>query len=199
MDEAARERWDARYREAPDSAVMPACVLTEYAHLLPATGDALEVACGLGGNALWLAGRGLRVQAWDISPVAIERLSHRAAAEHMAVDVQVRDALAAPPEAGAFDVVVVSRFLERALCPALSAALRPGGLLFYQTYTREAVTDNGPRNPAFRLGPNELLRLFPDLRVLAYREEGRIGDPGQGWRDEALLVAVRADGGHVLE
>jgi hypothetical protein len=80
------------------------------------------------------------------------------------------------------------------LFPALAAALRPGGLLFYQTWTREAVTGRGPANPAYRLEPGELLRAFAGLRVLAYREEGRVGDVARGVRDQAWLVAMRPAG-----
>ncbi len=183
-------RWDARYREA-DSVVAPAAVLHENAHLLPATGDALELACGLGGNALFLAERGLQVQAWDISGVAVARLAETAKARNLHVQARQRDVLAHPPRPSSIDVLVVTRFLERDLAPALSAALRPGGLLFYQTFTREAADESGPSNPAFRLAPNELLNLFRDLRVLVYREEGRVGRLDEGFRNEALLVAQR--------
>jgi tellurite methyltransferase len=53
------------------------------------------------------------------------------------------------------------------------------------------VDDRGPGNPLFRLAPNELLRLFPGLRVIAYREEGLFGDSAQGLRNEAWLVAAQ--------
>jgi len=99
--------------------------------------------------------------------------------------------VAQPPEAGSFDVIVVAHFLERALAPALMAALRPGGLLFYQTFIKEKVTDRGPGNPSYRLGRNELLKLFPSLEVVVYREEARIGDTTRGFRDQAMLVASK--------
>jgi len=83
-------------------------------------------------------------------------------------------------------VIVVSRFLDRGLCPALAHALKPGGLLFYQTYTIDS--SEGPGNPAYRLQRNELLRLFPDLQVIFYREEG-IVDPSS---NEAILIARRS-------
>ena len=64
-------------------------------------------------------------------------------------------------------------------------------MLYYQTFTREAVSAGGPSNPAFRLTPNELLDLFGELRLVAYREEGRLGDLSQGFRDEAWLVGLK--------
>lgn len=177
---AAREKWDRIYRvrvagETPG----PARVLAEHADCLPRSGTALDLACGLGGNALFLARCGLETTAYDISPVALERLAESARVEGLAVAVEARDVVARPPAADGFDVVVVSRFLDRDLVPALMAALRPGGVLFYQTYTVGSPT--GPSNPAYLLRPGELRLLFGELEPLAYREEG----------DQARLVARR--------
>ncbi len=189
--EAQRERWDRRHGEAPDLGQV-ARVLAENDHLVTPGGAALDLACGRGASALHLARLGLRVSAWDLSPVAIGRLSRAAAAEGLAVDAQVRDLMADPLPPGRFDLILVSYFLERELAPAIVEALRPGGLLFYQTFTRQAVTDTGPTDPAWRLGENELLRLFhPPLVVRVYREEGRLGDLARGCRDIAMLVAQR--------
>ena len=190
VGEALREKWDARYRET-QRIPPPARVLAENLHLLPPEGRALDLACGLGENALLLARQGLRVTAWDLSPEAIEHLAHQAASEGLAVTAAVRDVQARPPGAASVDVMVVAHFLDRSLAPALADALRPGGLLFYQTFTQEAISDCGPENPQFRLAPNELLRLFPGLLVRVYREEGRVGDLSRGTRDLALLVAQR--------
>jgi len=185
-----QDKWDQRHAEAaPPSG--PAGVLRDYTHLLPQQGRALDLACGLGRNALFLAGRGLEVDAWDFSPVAIRRLREAASAAGLAVNAETRDVVAAPPPSGRYDVIVVSYFLERPLAPQLVQALRPGGLLYYQTFIQEAVDSTGPQDPAFRLGENELLDLFRALRVLSYREEGRVGDLSGGLRNEAMLVAMR--------
>ncbi len=188
--EALRCKWDSRYR-ATDRFPDPAGVLLENRHLLPTRGRALDLASGLGANALLLARWGLSVSAWDLSPVAIAALKTRAAAEGLALEAEVRDVLCHPPAPARFDVILVSHFLARDLAPAISAALLPGGLLFYQTFVRESVTDQGPGNPAYRLNRNELLRLFSDLVVRFYREEGRVGDLDRGTRDVAQLVAQR--------
>ncbi len=187
-DDELRDKWDARYAQAELSPV-PLEVLAENAHLLPGDGDALDLASGLGGSALFLAARGLHTQAWDLSPVATERL--RRLADGLPLRARVRDVVALPPSPGRFDVICVGHFLDRPLCRSIAAALRPGGLLFYQTFTRERVDDSGPGNPCFRLGRNELLRLFADLDLCFYREEGTIGDPGHGFRNRAQLVAQR--------
>lgn len=183
-------KWDARYREAGEP--MPARVLSENLHLLPARGCALDLACGLGANALLLARCGLESFAWDSSPVAIEKLRAAAAAAGVAVHAELRDVVAQPPEPQGFDVIVVAHFLDRGLAPALVAALRPGGLLFYQTFTRARGGASGPRNPDYLLRENELLRLFSALQPIVYREEGTLGDLARGFRDQALLVAAKA-------
>ncbi len=185
-----RERWNKRHGEAEDLG-QPARVLSDNLHLLPAAGNALDLACGRGPNALLLAQTGLDVSAWDISDVGIKRLRAAAQEYGLSIDAQVRDVLVEPPPVESFDVIVVSHFLERSLAPVLAMALRPGGLLFYQTFSRNAVSQEGPADPRFRLDDNELLQLFPTLRVRVYREEGRLGDINQGWRDLAMLVAQK--------
>ena len=187
-----REKWDSRYREAREGGP-PARVLSENLHLLPRTGKALDVACGLGANALLLAEQGLETQAWDISEVAVARLRERAGALRLELRAAVRNVAARPPEPRSFDVIVVSRFLDRSLAPRLIEALRPGGLLFYQTYTLTRVDETGPSNPDYRLKDGELMTLFAPLRILVYREEGRAGDPKRGFRNEALLVAQKRE------
>ena len=190
--ESQREKWDQRYRTAegfPETAL----VLREYPHLLPPAGRALDLACGLGASALWLAERGFRVKAWDLSAVAIARLSALARDRGLSLEAAVRDVIAEPPPPGCFDLILVAHFLDRGLAPAIAAALRPGGVLFYQTFSRESVSSCGPSDPAYRLAPNELLRLFPNLIVRAYRDEGRLGEITRGIRDLALLVAQMPD------
>jgi 2-polyprenyl-3-methyl-5-hydroxy-6-metoxy-1,4-benzoquinol methylase len=194
MSDSDRIKWDARHAVAPDHDDGPAEVLDAYSHLLPRAGRALDIACGRGANALFLAQRGLETVAWDISAVAIEALKVRARRLNLAIEAEQRDVVEKPPPASSFDVIVVSRFLDRSLIPALIAALQPAGLVFYQTFLRDAATTEGPRNPEYRLGSNELLTLFAPLRVLAYHEGGRGGDLSQGRGNEAMLVAQnRAD------
>lgn len=188
MSDDLKKKWNARYAGA-DGPGEPAAVLAENLHLLPRSGTALDLACGLGANACLLARRGLQTWAWDLSDVAIERLKGRAQAEGIAVRAKVRDVAAHPPEPASFDVIVVARFLERDLTGAIVRALRPGGLLFYQTFVRDAVDPSiGPPDPAYRLAANELVALFRPLQLVVYREEGTIGDTTRGFRNEAMYV-----------
>ncbi|MGE5238061.1 MAG: class I SAM-dependent methyltransferase [Chloroflexota bacterium] len=186
------DKWDRRYGDRPKNAAAASRVLTENAHLLPPKGTALDLACGLGANATFMAEIGLEVHAWDISSVAIETLRTHAEASGMPVHAAVRDVTRQPPEQEGFDVVVVVHFLDRGLTEHLIAALRPGGVLFYQTFTHTKVNDVGPRNEEYLLSDNELLQMFGSLRILVYREEGRTGDTTRGFRNEAMLVACKS-------
>ena len=92
-----RLKWNQRHGQA-EGPGRPAQVLAENRHLLPAVGEALDLACGLGANALLLAEAGLQVTAWDLSPVAIQRLSQLAGERGLSgLRAEVRDLLAAPP------------------------------------------------------------------------------------------------------
>lgn len=183
-------RWDARNRKLADNSILePIALLRENLHLLPREGRVVELACGMGANIMLLAEQGLECEGWDISPVAIDLLAAAARERGLSLQGVVRDLVAEPPQAEQFDVMIISRYLERSLFAAIAAALKPGGLLFYQTYTQQHVTGGGPSNSEFRLAPNELLRAFPALELIYYREEGRVGDLDHGFRDEAELIA----------
>jgi SAM-dependent methyltransferase len=189
--QALRGKWDERHADA-DKRPAPAEVLMRNLHLLPARGLALDLACGLGGNALTLAQKGLDVVAWDISPVAVQRLNAYAAEAKLTnLNAEQRDVEVSPPPPGQFDLIIVSHYLERSLIPALIDALSPGGLIYYQTFIKAAVSAIGPQNPLFRLDDNELLRLFSCLKLRYYREENRLGDVSEGMRDVAMLVAEK--------
>ncbi|MDH5230042.1 MAG: methyltransferase domain-containing protein [Gammaproteobacteria bacterium] len=195
MDEASKNKWNAIYQKAEQ---MPqAChLLLEFKHLLKNTeAKALDLAAGLGGNAIFLARLGYEVAAWDISDLAMQKLNQFAKENHLNIKGSVVD-LSEPSNwpTALFDVIVISHYLQRELVPLIINALKPKGLLFYQTFTQE-VTDEyaGPRNLQFRLAPGELLRLFDSLQCRVYREEGLLGDLSQGQRNIAWLIAQKSE------
>jgi SAM-dependent methyltransferase len=189
-DNGLREKWNSRHQEAAGIGEA-AAVVTENLHLLPASGSALDLACGRGANAILLAEKGLEVYAWDFSPVALDTLSREMRKRGLTIHGEERDVISRPPEPNRFDLILVTHFLQRELAPAIMAALRPGGLLFYQTFTRSPVVTRGPSDPRYRLGENELLELFGPLKIHFYREEGQLGDPALGHREMAMLVAQK--------
>ena len=190
------DKWNAKYRQAerdgalPDPQPLPA--LTAYASLFPHEGHALDLACGRAANAEWMAQRGLVASAWDCSDVVIAQVADRFACRGLDVDAQVRDVSAQPPAAESFDLIVVSHFLDRTLAEPITAALRPGGWLVYQTFSRDHVGSAGPSNPDFRLKEGELLGLFSRLSPRIFFDLGGRGDGQVGLRDESLLIAQKS-------
>jgi SAM-dependent methyltransferase len=151
----------------------PPCTwLVDNYRLLPRTGDALDVACGRGRHAIWLAESGLTTTAVDHDGAAIEALNREAERRDLPlraekVDLENGQPFPAPDS---FDVIVGFHYLHRPLFPALVAALRPGGVLVYETFTRAQAVRGRPTNPAFLLESGELGELVRPLDILAHRE-----------------------------
>ena len=147
----------------------PCELLVRYVNLLPTHGRALDLACGLAGNALLLAGHGLQTTAVDDNAEVLARAAQHVRNTGLGIELRQQDA-ALPLRPARYDVITVSRFLERGLAPAIERALKPGGLLCYQTFSVDVTPGRGPGNRDYLLKRNELLRLFPSLVVLAYHE-----------------------------
>jgi tellurite methyltransferase len=189
--DALIEKWNRIYHESGQELYSAAQVLTENDFLLPPKGAALDVACGLGNNAVFLAEQGLLVTAWDISSVAIDKLKTYAVREGLKINACQRKITADSFNECSYDVIIVSRFLDRSLSGAIIGALKPDGLLFYQTFTREKTSLKPPHNPDYLLAENELLKMFSPLRVIYYRENAFIGEQSQGLRDEAQFIGQK--------
>lgn len=193
----AADRWNARYSEGfepfPDR---PAQWLVEHRALLGGGGRALDVACGDGRNAAYLARRGYHVEAIDASDVAIDALRGAAGDRGLAVTARVVDLEREPLPAGPYDVIVTMNFLQRDLFGALQAALAPGGLLFYETLGTAHAEQLGRRfNPAYLLERGELLRAFGALEIVAHHEG--VAARADGLRGVESIVARRPLAGPV--
>jgi tellurite methyltransferase len=177
------EEWDQRYRAGEQVFETPAPLVVEFTRPLT-PGSALDLACGPGRNAVYLSQLGWRVTAVDGSSIAIELLT----ANNPSIDAQVadleRDEFAIAPES--FDLVLSCYYLQRSLIPGMKSALRPGGLLIMIVHLAGADQPSGTPTRAY---PGELRALFPDWRVLHYRE----GEPGESGHRHAVgeLVAKR--------
>lgn len=188
-----QRKWDEIYQRADQNTrPQPAFVLKSYDYLLPREGLAVDLACGLGGNALYLAKQGLKTFAWDLSPVAVAHLNQIAEQEQLDLVSEVYDLETMEWPQQRFDVAVVTRFLDRELCKSIVHALRPEGLLYFQTFIRDKDTSIGPSSPEYLLAENELVGLFSGLVIRAYCETGQVGDVSKGFRNEAYLVGQKA-------
>ncbi len=187
-----KKDWNTVYSTAATPGE-PAEVLLDNLHLLPTTGCALDAACGLGANALLLAQHGLQVDAWDASQVAVAKLNSFAVQRDLSVNAVVGNVSELVASRLSWDVIVISHFLDRNFCTQLPALLRPGGLVFYQTFTLACANDGGPRNPDYLLADNELLQLFAGLQIRYFRDEGSTGNRLKGHRGKSFLVAQKAN------
>ena len=142
-------------------------------------------------DAIFLEEHGLTSHAWDIAQQASNRLQDYCDRSNIKINIVTRDVEQHPPSANSFDVINVSYYLERSLSQHIIAALRPNGLLFYQTFTADKVSDEGPSNSNYRLRPNELLEMFSPLQILVYQEYGCVGNYELGLRNVAQLVAQK--------
>jgi len=187
MDSIAE--WDLHYEDVEP--IPPAQVLVENVHLLSKKGRALDIACGLAENSFLLAQKGYRVDAWDNSQVAVDRVNKKSSAMGLSVNAEIKDVNNTVFPTEYYDVIVLTHYLEHSISSNIVSSLKPGGLLFYQTFTQEQVSASGPKELKYRLKPNELLFMFPGLKIIVYREEGTIGNVDQGFRNEALLIAKK--------
>lgn len=175
-----RQRWDQRYQEphyASEREPFPLIVQHVQPLASNASGNdglALDLACGLGHNAVWLARQGYRVLAVDGSLVALRRGLR--AARHHGLNDRILFVLADldhfRPPADCFSLICVIRFLSRGLFPAIRAALKPGGLLIYASLNWHCTETRPDIAPQYLLGPGELLEAFGDYDVIAASEEG---------------------------
>ncbi len=161
------------------SEVGPSSWLVENADLLPRGGEALDLACGTGRHALLLAAAGFDVRAVDRDAGKIRALSAIAERLGLGLRAGVLDLEVEGVDLGeaSCDLILGVHYLHRLLFPAILRALRPGGLLLYETFTVDQASRGKPTNPDFLLKHGELPRLVAPLEILRQREgefEGRM-------------------------
>lgn len=185
--------WNERYRlperPAEDLDAAPTPLLVESAaNLTP--GKALDLACGAGRNALWLAEHGWEVTAVDGAAAAIEIL--RTHAKERALKI---NAIVADLEKGEFqiepsrwDLIAMCYYLQRNLFEPAKRGVAPGGILISIVHVNEPGEADGPH----RLRPGELEQYFAGWEIL-HRHEGKPNDSAHR-RSVAEIVARRPMG-----
>lgn len=144
--------------------------IVRWTQLLLPHAEVLDVACGAGRHLRWLAQQGHRVTGVDrdadaLAQVAATWPEHSPPAHCVHADLENASW---PLATQAFDAVVVTNYLWRPLWPQLLAALRPGGVLLYETFALGQETVGRPARAEFLLAPGELLQTCQALHVVAY-------------------------------
>lgn len=173
--EEQRAHWDLKYEQGLPALTEPdPFFISAYGQFVgqffPNPGTALDLACGLGRHALWLASRHWRVSGVDLSDVAIGKLSQAALELNVNLDLFVGDAAEYKFEPKRFDLIVLFYHLDRNLFPKVVSALKPGGLLICKMSLQWDSGGGLTALGAVPLSRNELPSLVPELHVL-YQEE----------------------------
>ena len=195
MSRADREKWDARYRAGEYQARFhPSALLVQWLPQLDclAGSSALDVACGLGRNAVYLARQGWQVDALDISQVALDRLAATARDNNldircMAMDLERDAGLLASEQ---YELALMVRYTDLALIPSLANAVKPGGFVIVEKHLVTEAEVVGPSNPRFRVAPGTLRSAASGLDIIAY-QEGLVVDPDGRTAALAQLIARR--------
>jgi SAM-dependent methyltransferase len=165
----------------------PSPWVRRWAGLIRAGGRVLDVACGGGRHLRYLGSLGFAVVGVDRDEKALSALEGTGGAELRVADIEAGP-WPFPP--GGFDGVVVTNYLHRPIFPELVAALRPGGVLIYETFALGNERYGRPANPEFLLRPGELLRAVEPLSVVAF-EQGLVSSPKQALVQR--ICAARTD------
>ncbi len=148
----------------------PSSWLVRWAHLIPSGARALDLACGHGRHARWLASRGVHVSGIDRDAAALATMSTLANVTTLVADLEHGPWPLA--EGVTFDAVVVTNYLHRPLFPRIVASVAPGGVLIYETFAQGNERHAKPSNPLFLLAPGELLDVAREagLRVAGFED-----------------------------
>ncbi len=150
----------------------PAKFLSENYGYIPLASKVLDVGMGEGRNTVFLARKGYNVTGVDISAIAV-RKARRLAGEHgIRINAVVSSMEDFKGENNSFDAILVFYYVDRALNEKLVKWLKPGGILIYESHTKKQKTVTGSEKyeDKYLLKELELLRMFPDLRVLKFEE-----------------------------
>jgi tellurite methyltransferase len=182
--------WDERYRKGEHSDDKPHPLILDFTAKLD-PGRALDVACGTGRHAIWLAECGWTVTAVDSSRVALEFLQERAREKSVAVrsvlaDLEQHEFIVTPQS---YELVVVCNYLQRDLFPSIRAGTCVGGIVIAIIAMVDHDPNIRPMNPAYLLNPGELRAQFEGWQVIHAFEGKPSGDSSR--RSTAEIIARR--------
>ncbi|MGZ4975676.1 MAG: class I SAM-dependent methyltransferase [Methylobacter sp.] len=146
----------------------PSFWIVKHAPLIPKAGRVLDLACGNGRHAIWLAEQGYQVEAIDRDAQVVSSMEGMDNINVFIVDLEAGDW---PHSDRKYDGLIVSRYLYRPLLHTLPAMLNPGGVLIYETFMVGNERYGKPSNPDFLLQSDELLEVYsPVLKIIAFEQ-----------------------------
>lgn len=192
-----QQRWNQRYKKQGLESFGDQASewLFEHEELLKIhpKGLALDIACGNGRNAFYLANLGYEVDAVDISDVAIEGVREKAMQSNLSVHPFHLNLEEQPFPQNSYQLIICFNYLQRSLFPNILHSLSEGGILIYETkYLDHIHVLKHEMNPAYVLGYNELLHSFSDLHILHYQEHIKKVGPSQRQKALASLVGINS-------
>lgn len=170
MTEADRIKWDKRHRAKSTEKISPPSEFIKHWIGRCPSGRALDVACGRGRNALFLAAKGYEVDAVDISSQALCNARRSAQISGLKVNWIVHDLDEPFCPDSPYDLIVMVHYLNLPLLTSLSRLLKPDGILLCEQHLATGAEVAGPRNPAFRLTPQQLREAASGLKILELKE-----------------------------
>ena len=180
--------WNERYSRGEQIIKEPMRLLVEAVSKLK-PGRALDLACGMGRHAIFLAERGWQVVAVDASDVGIEIAKAAGRERGVEVDWRVADLerheFEIEPQA--YDLIDLFYYLQRDLFPSIRAGLRPGGRIVAGIQMVDESPDIKPMNPAFLLQPGELRAEFQGWEIL-HDYEGPPSEEGHRRRTAEIVA-----------
>ena len=174
-----KTKWNTKYKERIFQSKEPAPNprLVNLSAFLKG-GTALDLACGLGGNSLFLERMNYQVQAIDISDVAINYIQEQVEKNNLKIYPQVADLTELNNfnwENSPFNLIVISYYLDRSLFPVVKSLIKEDGYLFIETFYQSPMNENQGVSNQYKLQPKELLTEFGDWKVLFFEENEQEG------------------------
>jgi SAM-dependent methyltransferase len=197
MSKKDQEKWDRKYLENPRLREKRPPLRWIASHVGSGEGKrALDLACGTGRNAIALAEKGWRVEAVDLSPLALQILTEHAeeAGVREAIDTELIDLDKFDPEEKRYDLILMANYLDRGLIARLIPALKGEGLFIVETYMEHPDNEKKEANPDYLLKTGELGRIFAEgFEILAYEEFWNEGVEMYRMRKAGIVARKMAD------